>query len=218
MGHLQKDCPQLKNEKPKKCNNLVPARVFTLTQAEAEASPSVVIGSISNEGSMYSILIDSGATHSFVSSKVIDKLSRPCDVYTMGFETLLSIGELVISRRWIRSLPVEVDSEELSVDLIDLEMEDFDIILDTNWLAKCENNFQEMKRRLITAPVFSLLSNKERFVVYYDASRQGLGCVLVQAGKVISHALRQLKEYGQQYPTHDLELATVVGIEARVKQ
>ena len=48
------------------------------------------------------------------------------------------------------------------------------------------------------------------FVVYCDASRQGLGYVLMQDGKVIAYASRQLKEHENRYPTHDLELAAVV--------
>ena len=48
------------------------------------------------------------------------------------------------------------------------------------------------------------------FVVYYDASHQGLGCVLMQGGKVTAYASRQLKEHENHYPTHDLELAAVV--------
>ena len=63
---------------------------------------------------------------------------------------------------------------------------------------------------MITAPVLSLPTDDEKFVVYCVASRQGLGCVLMQAGKVIAYASRQLKEYEQRYPTHDLELAAVV--------
>ena len=47
-------------------------------------------------------------------------------------------------------------------------------------------------------------------VVYSDASRQGLGCVLMQHGKVITYASRQLKKHELNYPTHDLELAAVV--------
>ena len=78
------------------------------------------------------------------------------------------------------------------------------------WSDKCENSFQELKQRLISAPVLSLPIDGEKFVVYCDASRQGLGCVLMQAGKVIAYASRQLKEYEQRYPTHDLELAAVV--------
>ena len=48
------------------------------------------------------------------------------------------------------------------------------------------------------------------FVIYSDASHKGLGCVLMQNGKVVAYASRQLKNYKKNYPTHDLELATVV--------
>ncbi|KAH9686662.1 Endonuclease [Citrus sinensis] len=59
-------------------------------------------------------------------------------------------------------------------------------------------------------PVLTLPSGNEGFVVYSDASRQGLGCVLMQHGKVVAYASRQLKKHEQNYPTHDLELAAVV--------
>ena len=48
------------------------------------------------------------------------------------------------------------------------------------------------------------------FFVYSDASSQGLGCVLMQYGKVVAYASKQLKPYEQNYPTHDLELETMV--------
>ena len=48
------------------------------------------------------------------------------------------------------------------------------------------------------------------FVIYCDASRQGLGCVLMQDGKVVAYASRQLRPHEQNYPTHDLDLAAVV--------
>ena len=48
------------------------------------------------------------------------------------------------------------------------------------------------------------------FVIYCDASRQGLGCVLIQDGKVVAYASRQLRPHEQNYPTHDLEFAAVV--------
>ena len=47
-------------------------------------------------------------------------------------------------------------------------------------------------------------------MVYSDASRQGLGCVLMQDGRVIAYTSRQLKKHEQTYPTHDLELVAVV--------
>ncbi|GJX18622.1 putative reverse transcriptase domain-containing protein [Tanacetum coccineum] len=55
-----------------------------------------------------------------------------------------------------------------------------------------------------------LRSDEGRFVVYYDASNQGLGCVLMQRGKVIAYASRQLKTHEKNYTTHDLELGAVV--------
>lgn len=78
------------------------------------------------------------------------------------------------------------------------------------WDEKCENSFQELKRRLTSAPVLTLPTSGKEFVVFSDASRQGLGCVLMQDGKVIAYASRQLKKHELNYPTHDLELAAVV--------
>jgi hypothetical protein len=48
------------------------------------------------------------------------------------------------------------------------------------------------------------------FDIYCDASRQGLGCVLMQEGKVVSYTSHQLRKHEENYPTHDLELATVM--------
>ena len=78
------------------------------------------------------------------------------------------------------------------------------------WTTECEDSFQELKRRLTTASVLTLPSSAEEFVIYSDASRNGLGCVLMQNGKVIAYASRQLKPYEQNYLTHDLELATII--------
>ncbi|KAH0725465.1 hypothetical protein KY284_001330 [Solanum tuberosum] len=77
------------------------------------------------------------------------------------------------------------------------------------WLEACEKSFQELKDRL-TPPVLTLLEGTNRFVVYCDDSRVGLGCVLMKHSKVIAYASRQLKIHEKNYPTHDLELAAVV--------
>ena len=77
-------------------------------------------------------------------------------------------------------------------------------------MPTCEQSFQELKLKLTTTPVLSLPDISKDFVVYCDASRHGLGCVLMQGGRVIAYASRQLKEHENHYPTHDLELAAVV--------
>ena len=67
-----------------------------------------------------------------------------------------------------------------------------------------------MKAKLTSAPVLVLPSGLEGFAIYTDASRIGLGCVLMQQERVVAYASCQLKEHERNYPTHDLELAAVV--------
>ena len=67
-----------------------------------------------------------------------------------------------------------------------------------------------MKGRLTSAPVLALPNGRDGFVVYIDASRKDLGCVLMQNDRVIVYSSRQLKKHEENYPTHDLELAAVV--------
>ena len=78
------------------------------------------------------------------------------------------------------------------------------------WNDKWEASFQELRQRLVTAPVLALPDDKGDFVIYSDASLKGLGCVLMQHGKVIAYASRQLKTHELKYPTHNLELAAIV--------
>jgi len=78
------------------------------------------------------------------------------------------------------------------------------------WDSKCESSFLELKKRLTSAPVLILPNPKESFVVYCDASKMGLGGVLMQNRQVVAYASRQLKVHEKNYPTHDLELAAVV--------
>jgi len=78
------------------------------------------------------------------------------------------------------------------------------------WTDRCEQSFREIKRRLISAPVLTIPEEGEKFDIYSDASKTGLGAVLMQNGKVIAYASRQLKDHERNYPTHDLELAVVV--------
>ena len=78
------------------------------------------------------------------------------------------------------------------------------------WSDKAEESFQMLKTKLTTALVLVLPDTSKDFVVFCDASHQGLGCVLMQDGHVVAYASRQLKPHENNYPTHDIELATVV--------
>ena len=78
------------------------------------------------------------------------------------------------------------------------------------WDEKCEQSFQELKTRLTTAPVLAVPETGKDYTVYCDASKHGLGCVLMQDRKVIAYGSRQLRPHEVVYPTHDLELAAIV--------
>ena len=78
------------------------------------------------------------------------------------------------------------------------------------WDDLFEKAFQELKCRLTSAPILIVPEQGQRYMVYCDASRDGLGCVLMQSGRVVAYGSKQLKNHEQNYPTHDLELATIV--------
>jgi hypothetical protein len=78
------------------------------------------------------------------------------------------------------------------------------------WTSACEASFQELKKRLTTAPILVMPDMEKSFSIYCDASGQGLGCVLMQDGHVVAYASRQLRKHEAHYPTHDLELDVVV--------
>jgi hypothetical protein len=78
------------------------------------------------------------------------------------------------------------------------------------WTPRREASFQELKKRLTTAPVLTMPDIEKPFSIYCDASGQDLGCVLMQDGHVVAYASRQLRKREEKYPTHDLELAAVV--------
>jgi hypothetical protein len=78
------------------------------------------------------------------------------------------------------------------------------------WTDACQASFKELKKRLTTTHILVMPHLQKSFDIYCDASRQVLGCVLMQEGHVIAYASRQLRKHELKYPTHDLELAAVV--------
>ena len=79
-------------------------------------------------------------------------------------------------------------------------------------MEECEvcGSFYELKACLTSASVLTLPMMGLEYIVYSNVSRNGLGCVLMQQGKVVVYASRKLRPHELNYPTHDLELAAVV--------
>ncbi|KAJ8763535.1 hypothetical protein K2173_002418 [Erythroxylum novogranatense] len=78
------------------------------------------------------------------------------------------------------------------------------------WSDRCQSSFGQLKNMLTEAPILVQPRAGKEYVMYTDASGTGLGCVLMQEGKVVAYASRQLKTHERNYPTYDLELAAVV--------
>ena len=79
-----------------------------------------------------------------------------------------------------------------------------------DWDDRCEEAFQELKRRLTSALILKVPERGQGYIVYCDATRVGLGCVFMQYGRVVAYGSRHLKNHEQNYPTHDMELVAIV--------
>ena len=78
------------------------------------------------------------------------------------------------------------------------------------WSEKCQASFEKLKAFLTEAPVLTQPTYSKEYMIFSDASLNGLRCVLMQEGEVVVYASRQLKPHEKNYPTHDLELAVIV--------
>eukprot|EP00253_Pinus_taeda_P020750 PITA_20750 len=80
------------------------------------------------------------------------------------------------------------------------------------WTAECQQSFDQLKHLLTTAPVLSIVDSEKDYTVCTDASKEGVGGVLMQEGKVVAYESRKLKEHEQKYSVYDLELTAVVHV------
>ena len=71
-----------------------------------------------------------------------------------------------------------------------------------DWNDLCEKEFQELKRRFTSASILIVSERGQRYTVYCDASKDRLGCVLMQSGRVVAYGSQKLKNHEQNYPTH----------------
>ncbi|GKC06584.1 putative reverse transcriptase domain-containing protein [Tanacetum coccineum] len=126
----------------------------------------------------------------------LDDLSGLPPVQEIEFRINLIPGALPVVRSPYRLAPSEISPSLSPYTYV--------------WGDNQEEAFRILKEKLCNAHVLALPDGPNDFVVYCDASNQGFGCVLMQRGKVITYASRQLKTHEKNYTTHDLELGAVV--------
>ncbi|GKE65865.1 putative reverse transcriptase domain-containing protein, partial [Tanacetum coccineum] len=142
----------------------------------------------------------------------MDLINRVCRPYLDKFVIVFIDDILIYSKtrkehlKEVQFLVHVINGNGIHVDpsKIEAKCKTFD------WGEEQELAFQTLKDKLCNAPILALPDGLEDFVVYYDASGIGLGCVLMQRGKVIAYESRQLKIHEKNYTTHDLELGAIV--------
>ena len=65
------------------------------------------------------------------------------------------------------------------------------------WMTKCEESFQKLKQLLTSTPILQIVDPDGNFIVYTDASKEGIGGVLMQNGCTIYYESHKLKEHEQ---------------------
>ena len=83
-------------------------------------------------------------------------------------------------------------------------------IMRFDWSEKCQASFEKLKAFLTEAPVLTQPTYGKEYMIFSDASLNGLGCVIMQEGKVVAYASRMLNSHEKNYRMHDLELAAIV--------
>ena len=128
--------------------------VYALTQRKAEAGTSkVVAGQISIAHTSPYTLIDFGAPHSFVSVTFVKKLDMVPDLLDEMCIVSLPSGENLTSRFSFKVVPIKVAERELPVDLIVLEMVDYDVILGMDWLSRYNAAIFCRRKKVVFQPI-----------------------------------------------------------------
>nr|GEX05311.1 reverse transcriptase domain-containing protein [Tanacetum cinerariifolium] len=233
--HFKRDCPKLKNKDGGKVN--APGWVYAVGNAEKRGNASrdpnsnVVTGTFLLNNRYASILFDTGADRSFIStafSSLIDIVPTPLG---NSYDVKLADGKIV------RVMPFGLtNAPAVFMDLMNRVckpyLDKFVIVFMDDILiySKDEKEHGEHLKEFLellkkeklyamfskcefgsrSALIVALPEGSKDFIVYYDALHKGLGAVLMQREKVIAYASRQLKIHEKNYTTYDLELGSVV--------
>ena len=111
-------------------------RVYAVTQQDADAAPDVVTGIISIIDHDAYTLVDPGATHSFASKHFLDRSQIKTQALEGRMRVSLPAGDPLFSDRVVRDSRVLIGGQEFPVDLVALDMRDFDVVLGMDWLSR----------------------------------------------------------------------------------
>ncbi|XP_073051286.1 uncharacterized protein [Primulina eburnea] len=175
MGHRITNCPEpLKKmtwsdtnatpNKPKE--NKTNARMFAITQEEADDANDVVAGTIIiNKISAY-VLFDCGATHSFISKRFTKKLGLIPEILVEPFRIATPTSKTIETHKIHRNCIVYINEHTFNAELIQVNMVEFDVILGMNWLSK-SHAIVDCRRKII-----KLLTPSQKEITYHGKAKK----------------------------------------------
>ena len=128
------------------------ARVYSLNEGDIAAGPSTLVSgqlSVSNL-SLYA-LIDSGATHSYIASRLCDKLEGNRQIFSTPFIIITPTRDAYQSTTWYKDVPIKVQEYVMYANLIVIDMTDYDVILGMDWLSTHHAVIDYRKKRVCSS-------------------------------------------------------------------
>ncbi|GKA62753.1 putative reverse transcriptase domain-containing protein [Tanacetum coccineum] len=200
VGHLTKNCI---NKGPAIGSNLLPVTVTYHACGEKGHYVNQCRKTTTNNAQGRAYMLRDRNAHQ--DPNVVTELLKKEKLYAKFSKCDFWIRIVQFLGHLIDSQGLHVDPAKIEASLTELTQKNKKYI----WGEDQETAFQLLKQKLCEAPILALPEGNDDFVVYCDASHQGLGAVLMQREKVIAYASRQLKPNEENYTTHDLELGAV---------
>ena len=156
-GHYARNCPMQSNKMalPAPAPQGRPnARVYSLNEGDVTAGPSTsVSGQLSVSNLSLYTLIDSGATHSYIASRLCDKLEGNRKIFSTPFITITPTRDVYQSTTWYKDVPIKVQEYVMYANLIVIDMTDYDVILGMDWLSTHHAVIDCRKKRVRFQPL-----------------------------------------------------------------
>ncbi|GJU26885.1 putative reverse transcriptase domain-containing protein [Tanacetum coccineum] len=152
------------------------------------------------------------ADRSFISISLASMLNIPSITIDTFYDIEMADGNLVSTNTVIKGCTLTLLNQPFEIDLMPIKLGSFDVVIGMDWLSKYHAKIL-CDEKVLHIPINGetlIIRGNDDFVIYCDASLQGLGVVLMQREKVISYASQKLKPHEENYTTHDLELGAVL--------
>ncbi|GJW64997.1 putative reverse transcriptase domain-containing protein [Tanacetum coccineum] len=216
--HIKKNCPNLKNHRNGNGDDVAQGRAYVLGGRDASPDSNVITDMFLLNNRYASILFDTGADMSFVSTTFSALIDITPTTLENHYDVELAGGKIIGANTIIRGCTLNFMNHPFNIDLMHVPLGSFEVIIRMDWLTKYHGGCDVFLAYITTKEAKDKSKGKRLedvlivrdFLEVFPEDLPGLGAVLMQNEKVIAYASRQLKIHKKNYTTYDLELGAVV--------